>query len=271
MLANRPGGKIETHVPGFDLITGGGLIRSSAILLIGDSDGRKELLARQVSWNLLQEGAKVLYYTVDQSAEDLRYDMASYGWDVKPFEDTGKFQLVDIFSDAAGKMTNTVARETEFDSSLVQKGFYDLNVVYKEGIRFLPPTSPLHETKLAVFDSLSPLLSSKQEETIQLLHVLKFATRITKATGIGIVQSGVHDKRIEDTLKSIADGIVNLTLIGGPLSTTSIIEIVKYSGEYRRGPFPVELDEKGLRIVPIVLPNLAQVFGSARLDHAESN
>jgi len=247
-------------VPGFDLITGGGLIRSSAIIVMGDSDGRKELLVRQICWNLLQERAKVLYFAVDHSAEELRYDMASYGWDVKPFETAGKLRLVDVFSDAAEKMDMHLKKgidKNEVKNTSFQEGLYDLNILYKEGIRFLPPTTLLESTpRIVVIDSLSPLLSTKPEEVFPLLNSMKFATRLTKATGMGIIHSGVHEKRVEETLKSLADGIIELTRNNEPLSESSLIEIVKYSGEYRQGPFPTEIESTGIKIIPISLPNL---------------
>jgi|GEM_PF-2619054 len=263
MLSNRSDGKIETKVPGFDLITGGGLLKSSALLFMGDSDGRKEVLARQIAWNLLQEGAKVLYYTVDQSAEELRYDMASYDWHVESFEEAGKLRVVDIFSHAAEKMDASVNEKLNaegFISTSFQEKLYDLSLIYKEGIRFLPLTPlPQSAPRIVVIDSLSPLLSTSAEEAFRLVHTLKFATRIARATGIGIVHRGVHDDRIEESLKSLADGIIEITRADKTFSQSSLLEIVSYSGEYKRGPFPIEIDSRGPRVIPIALPNMIRI------------
>ena len=86
--------KIRVDVPGFDQITGGGLPSSSAIALIGEAGTGKELLTRHMVWNLLQKEAKILYFTVDQSAEELRYYMLNYGWDIKPFEEKKVLDVV---------------------------------------------------------------------------------------------------------------------------------------------------------------------------------
>lgn len=264
MPSTSLGGKIATHVPGFDQITGGGLIKSSTIVLFGSSNGDKELLARQICSNLLTDGAKVLYYSVDQSLDELRYNMAAYGWDTKLFEEAGKLRLVDIFSDAADKMDkhvkqglNEIEMGAQASSASFQGGFYDLSLFYKEGIRFMSPTGILHgATRIVVVDSLSPLLSTRPQDVFPFLHTLKFATRIAKATGIGIVHSGVHDKEVEETLKSLSDGWIQVIRNNEHFSDSSLIEIVKYPGEFKRGLYPTEIDSTGIKIIPINMPDL---------------
>ncbi|MHA2405215.1 MAG: RAD55 family ATPase [Candidatus Hermodarchaeia archaeon] len=57
--------KIKTGLSGFDQITGGGLPRSSAIVVSGDAGTGKEMLTRHLVWNLLQHNAKILYFSED--------------------------------------------------------------------------------------------------------------------------------------------------------------------------------------------------------------
>ena len=265
------GGKIETNIPGFDLISGGGLLKSSAVLFTGNSDGRKETLARQICFNILQKGGNVLYYTVDRSEQDLVYDMKSYGWETKPFEDSGQLKIVDIFSSAAESVNKTVQaislNEQDIENAdPFRDRIYDLSLIYKEGIKFFSPLAILRDKpRITVLDSLSSLLSAQGEEVLKFIHALKFATRVSKATGIGILHDGVHEKRVEETVKSIADGIIRITRSNEYLSDSSLIEIVKYSGEYKRGFFPVEIVPTGMNIIPISLANLFRV-DTARSD-----
>ncbi|MCJ7635496.1 hypothetical protein MUP77_24300, partial [Candidatus Bathyarchaeota archaeon] len=220
------GGKIETNIPGFDLITGGGILKSSAVLFAGDADGRKEILARQICWNILQRGGRVLYYTVDRSAQDLEYDMNSYGWEIKPFEDSGHFRIVDIFSSAAEDVYNFVKQDKEEENAEdnpFRERIYDLSLLYKEGIKFFSPLTILQDKpRIAVLDSLSPLLSTQTEEVLKFIHGLRFATRVSKATGIAILHKGVHEKRLEETVRSLADGILELTRSNEHLSDSSV-------------------------------------------------
>lgn len=280
------GNKFETGISSFDQITGGGLPRSSAIALIGKAGCEKTLLVRQIVWNSLQRGARVLYYSVDQAAEELRFDMQSRDWDVKPYEDNGMLRIVDVFSSGSDKMVlelNKLADTLELNEKTADinsnidisdisksnkisdfsnkvnnanyhKRIYDLNLIYKEGIRFISPLSlKMFKHRIAVFDSLSPLFSTDTEGVYQLLHVLKFATRAGKATGIGIMHAGVHNSETEEKFKSIADAIIE---IDSRQASSSFIRIRKYPGKHGTGPFPLEENDQGVKIIPLIMPEL---------------
>lgn len=89
---------ISTGIPGLDEITGGGLPRPAAVALVGEAGSGKSLLARQISWSLLKQGFNVLYYSVDESADDVRDGMRSFGWDITRFEEEDRFHFIDVFS-----------------------------------------------------------------------------------------------------------------------------------------------------------------------------
>jgi KaiC/GvpD/RAD55 family RecA-like ATPase len=263
--------KFATGITAFDKITGGGLPRDSSIALIGKAGCEKTLLARQIVWRVLQRGSRVLYYSVDQSAEELRFDMLSYGWDIKPFEENGQFCLVDIFSSGTNVMVKALRdsfgngmsdeehQARSFTNAVSDMSFhqkmYDVNLIYKNGIRFISPLSLLkYPHRLAVFDSLSPLFTTNTPQGVfQLIHVLKFATRAGKATGIGIMHTGVHDSETEEKFKSIADAIVEIKTRD---ETVDFITIRKYPGKFKTGSFPLEATERGVKIIPMVMPDL---------------
>jgi KaiC/GvpD/RAD55 family RecA-like ATPase len=261
--------KFATDIPPFDQITGGGLPRNSAISLFGKAGCEKTLLARQIMWNVLQKGSKVLYYSVDQSAEELRYDLQSYNWDVQPFEENGMLKIIDIFSSGTNIMVeelrksfgNGMSDETDkaiaFNHKVSDMNFhkkmYDINLIYKEGIRFISPISiKRYPHRLCIFDTLSPLFSTNTKGVFQLIHVLKFATRAGKATGIGIMHTGMHDTKIEEKFKSLADAIIEIKT----RETTNFISIHKYPGKYKTGAFPLETTEQGVKIIPMVMPEV---------------
>jgi KaiC/GvpD/RAD55 family RecA-like ATPase len=263
--------KYSTGIAAFDKITGGGLARDSAIALIGKAECEKTLLARQIVWHVLQRGSKVMYYSVDQSAEELRYDMLSHGWDVKPFEENNRLLLVDVFSSGTNVMVKALREsygngmhdnEDEVinftnavsDMSFHQK-MYDFNLIYKMGIRFISPFNILkYPHRLVVFDSLSPFFTTNTPQGVfQLIQVLKFATRAGKATGIGIMHTGVHDSETEEKFKSMADAIVEIKTRD---DITNFIMLRKYPGKYKTGSFPLETTEHGVKIIPMVMPDL---------------
>ena len=251
-------GKIETGISSFDKISGGGLISPSALSLIGNIGSIKETFVRHIAWNFLQRGLKVLYYSVSQSAEDLRSDMARFNWDVTPYEKEGFLHIEDIFTSAAEKVIFGEENSSSADGTPevdISKELYDFKIIAKAGMKFMPAISGNSKSKLIVFDSISPVLQANSKGIFQMLHQLKFAARLTKAIGIGLMHTGVHDPKIEENFKSLGDGIIEI--VENP-NGSNTLSLPKYVGEYKRGPFPIEVNNKGINIFPIVMIDFPQ-------------
>ncbi|MCW4041951.1 MAG: RAD55 family ATPase [Candidatus Bathyarchaeota archaeon] len=260
-MFNRAAKKIETKIEGFDEVSGGGLPKSSAIALVGSIDSRKELLIRNMVWNLLENDAQILYYSVSQSREELLYEMNLFGWDLLHYERKNRIRIVDVFSKAASKITPELNDPANFDPEgniskiSFHKSVYDLKIIYEEGIKFFPILSKASKNKICVFDSISPLIETNNKDVFQMMHTLKFATRLTKAIGIGIMHSGIHNINNEETFKSLADAIVEIKK--SRRGNTRYVSIAKYPGEYQEGPFPIEFNSSGINVIPIQIPDLA--------------
>lgn len=88
--------KVETGIPGFDLITQGGLPKGRTALVAGTAGSAKTVFAVQ----FLAEGiAKAddhgVFVTFEESPADIRRNMASLGWDIQRWEAEGKWAFVD--------------------------------------------------------------------------------------------------------------------------------------------------------------------------------
>ena len=248
--------KIQTKVEGFDLITGGGLPSASAILLVGN--GPKKLLVRQICWNILQAGGRALYGTLDQSADDVRMNMAEYGWDIRHFEATGACRLLDIFSELETEIGND-SRKPGNKATAVTEAYRARaaqNRMFEAGIRFLPITGFSRIPSITIIDSISPLLLAKEEEQPMTLRLLREATRLAKTTGIGLLETDSYERIGKGLVDSFSDGIVYINSIVENHSRTDLIEVAKYLGEYKRGVYTLEADKRGLRIISNELPQL---------------
>ena len=268
LIRGKESMKVESGIQGFDEITGGGIPRSAAIALIGQAGAGKELLARHLAWNLLNQRSKVLYASITQAADELRHNMLSYGWDVTPFEENNQFRIVDVFTHALDKMTGDIEERKlmlseDFDpngdiaSITYHKELYDLKILNNAGIKFFPLKSLVmnrSERRFAIFDTFSPILITNTKDVFQIIHSLKFATRLVKVTGIGIVHSGVHDDQTIATIRSLADAVIEVEKV--EKGSGSAIKITKYPGKHRKGPFPIEESESGVNIIPIEMPDL---------------
>jgi KaiC/GvpD/RAD55 family RecA-like ATPase len=239
--------KIETGIPSFDNISGGGLPIPSAMALIGNAGSLKEIFIRQIVWNFLQKESKVLYFSINQSAEDLRSEMNRFNWDMTKYEKDGMLRIVDIFTIAAEKLGRSPESGSEPAS---MKALYDLKLIANEGRKFLPLISLRNKSRLVVLDSISPLFSTNAEDTLKMVHNLKLATRLTNSIGIGLMHTKIHDSKTEETFKSLADAIIEVSEVQ---NGTSTISLFKYNEEYRKGSFPFEAMKEGVRVIPIVM------------------
>src|SRR5438309_342831 len=87
-----------TGIKVLDDLLAGGLPRPSAVGLIGAVGSGKSSLVRQLAVNMLEKDFRVLYYAIDESAEDVREGVASYGINVAKYEEEGRLAFIDIFA-----------------------------------------------------------------------------------------------------------------------------------------------------------------------------
>src|SRR5436309_10342662 len=87
-----------TGIKVLDEILGGGIPRPSAVGVIGAVGSGKSSLVRQLAVNMLERDFRVLYYAIDESAEDVRESVGSYGIDVSKYEADGRLAFIDIFA-----------------------------------------------------------------------------------------------------------------------------------------------------------------------------
>jgi KaiC/GvpD/RAD55 family RecA-like ATPase len=248
--------KIESGIPGFDEITGGGIPKSAAIALIGRAGAGKEVLARHIAWNILQRGSKVLYVSVSQSADELRYNMLSYGWDVTPFEENNQLRIVDVFTHSINNQIDlfdeVVIDDTGDAFQKAMAKMFDIDFICTEWIDFLQKSLKEKSHTLCIFDSISPLLTTSTKGVFRMIITLKNNIKIVQGTGIYVIHSRMHDEEIERAFLSLVDGTIEVTKSN---SETDFIRIDKYPNEHKSTPFPIEITPSGVDIIPIEMPD----------------
>lgn len=251
--------KIATELSGFDQITGGGLPRSSAILLSGETGAGKKLLTRHLTWNLLHNNAKILYFSVDQSAEELRYDMLQYGWDVASFEANGQFKIVDIFTRSLDRQYENYQALSEgnpqtetyiLSVSKLLDEIYDIRGITQESMTFFAELDQW-SFGLLTFDSVTPLFSSN---TKGILHVITELVEKTKEQGttlLLLLHFDSHNNFLENILSQLTNASLTIRMTPG---NSRFLSVTQYPGTYAPGPFPLEIQSDGTVIVPIAMP-----------------
>src|SRR5688572_8792543 len=87
--------KLPTGVSGFDLVANGGLPRGRSTLLAGTAGSAKTVFAMQFLIEGIALGQGGVFVTFEETAEDLRRNMLSFGWRLQALEDEGRLAFVD--------------------------------------------------------------------------------------------------------------------------------------------------------------------------------
>ncbi len=85
------GKRVETGVPGFNEMVGGGFESDSINLIAGGSGTGKSIFALQFLLEGLRKGESVLYVSFEEKKEDFYDDMKQMGWDLEKAEQTKRF------------------------------------------------------------------------------------------------------------------------------------------------------------------------------------
>jgi len=143
--------RLKTSIPGFDLITGGGYIKGSTILLAGPSGAGKTIFAMQSLINTLKEGGRAIYFSFEESSNELKKNMKSFGWNLDKYEKEGNLKIISVHPN------NFYPQEY-------------INIIQSEILDFSP--------SIVAIDSLSSIESTYSEDTIhgwvsQLFSIIK--------------------------------------------------------------------------------------------------
>ncbi len=96
--------RIQSGIPGFDQIVGGGLIRDRVYLLSGPAGAGKTIFSSQFLYNgLTKYGENGVYVVLEEGPQQLRENMYnSFGWDMRSLEESGNLIILDAISSRLG-------------------------------------------------------------------------------------------------------------------------------------------------------------------------
>lgn len=86
-----------TGIDWLDRETGGGILSGSRNILYGPPGTGKTVFAMQFLWQGLQAGETVAYDVMDKPFPRLRDYFRSFGWDIGPHEEEGRFVAIQLF------------------------------------------------------------------------------------------------------------------------------------------------------------------------------
>ena len=239
--------KLPTFIPGFDLISGGGFPEGRVSLITGTAGSGKTILAMQ--WlveGLRNTGESAVFVTFEEPAEDIRRNMAGFGWDLRAWENQGRLTFVDgaFASSAQGEVA----------------GAYDLGGLLARIEHAIRKSG----AKRVALDSFSavltqfPEIASLRQELFRISLALKGLGVTTIVTAERnddhgpISRSGVEE--------FVVDNVVILRNVLEEEKRRRTVEVLKFRGAaHQTGEFPLTiLSGVGMIVVPLSGTELKQ-------------
>jgi circadian clock protein KaiC len=230
--------KLETSVPGLDVITNGGIPEGRSTLVAGKSGTGKTILALQAAAHLARTGQKVILLAVEESPADLITTADTLGFDFTELIKDGKLRV----SDATRPM----------DGPMVVSGEYDISGLVHRVEALAKETG----AKAVILDSATALFSPRppQELVRSLFFQLVHALRRLGLTSLILAESAGDYAQL--TTLGVEDYVCDLVLIlrnvvdGERRRRT--IEVNKYrrSAHYK-GEYPCTITSRGLAVFPL--------------------
>lgn len=228
--------KALTGITGFDEITGGGVPLGRPTLVCGDAGCGKSLFATEfLVRGALQYGEPGVLVTFEESAEDIRKNVSSLG-----------FNIDDLVKKKKLVIDHVTVRREEID----ENGEYDLEGLF---IRIAHAVNTV-KAKRVVLDTLETLFSGLSNEAVlrselqRLFHWLKAQGLTTVITG----ERGNGQLTRQGLEEYVSDCVVLLDhRVTGQVSTRRL-RIVKYRGTvHGTNEYPFLIDEEGISVLPI--------------------
>lgn len=229
--------KLATQVPGFDIISHGGIPEGRSTLLAGRSGTGKTILGLQIAGNLARRGVKTLVLAVEESPEDLLTSGDALGFDLTRLVAEGSLRVADL--------------TRPMDGPTMVSGDYDISGLIHRVEKLVQETG----ARAVVLDSATALFSPRppQELLRSLFFQLVYALRRLDLTTLILAEAG--DNEFSTSL-GVEDYVCDVVIIFRNLADGErrrrTIEINKYrrSAHYK-GEYPCTITSKGLAIFPL--------------------
>jgi circadian clock protein KaiC len=230
--------KLETGVPGLDILTLGGIPEGRSTLIAGRSGTGKTVIGLQIAANLARQGIKTILLAVEESPEDMQDSGDALGLGISRLVREGKLHFANI--------------SRPMDGPTIVAGEYDLfGLVHR-----LEALATQTGARALILDSVTALFNPRpspealRSHFFQLVHTL----RALGLTAVIIAEAAGDYGPL--TTMGVEDYVCDLTLVMRNIVDEGrrrrSIEVNKYrrSAHYK-GEYPCTITTRGLTVFPL--------------------
>ena len=205
---------ISTGIEKLDKLLEGGTPKGYMVLVLGSPGSSIEILSKQ-----LASSGKVLYFTTEETEDELKNTMKRFGW-TKP-----KLEIVDI----ASQYSETIlSGEQKRVSVYQQRSKVRLKELIEIGSQGMPPIVKGEEDFLAILSNKIKNIPSEKiiinsldfflnqythEEVIQTIHAAKICNIQNKGVLYLFMTRGIHGDIFERKMEGMADCVLELEVL----------------------------------------------------------
>ncbi|MBS1875306.1 MAG: circadian clock protein KaiC [Acidobacteria bacterium] len=246
--------KIPTGIPGFDHIAHGGLPEGRTTLISGTAGSAKTVFAIQfLAEGILRGDGGGVFITLEESPDDIRKNVATFGWDIAQWEREGKWVFVD----------GTVVPEQD----PVITGDYDFGALIA---RIEHAVRKVNATRVSL-DSLSAVFTQFANRRVVRTELFRVAAVLRKLRVTSIITAERTAEYGEigrfGVEEFVADNVIILRHVLEEEKRRRTIEILKFRGtQHYNGEYAFTIvPNRGIEVIPLAVIKLDQRSTNVRI------
>ncbi|MBU0629253.1 MAG: hypothetical protein KKC75_08765 [Nanoarchaeota archaeon] len=221
--------RISTGIPALDSLLSGGFKKNSVNLVAGGAGTGKTIFAMQFIIDGIKKGEPGIYITFEEKKEKACEDMLEFGWDLKKYEEQGKFTYL------------------EYNPEQVKK-------ILTEGGGIVESIIEKTKAKRIVIDSVTSFSLLYEDELTKKEASLALFELIDKWDCTGVLTSqdeSKDDNTITSAMEFEVDGIILLYHVKKKGIRERALEILKMRGtKIPEKTISMEITSSGIKVDP---------------------
>ena len=246
--------KMETGIPGLDVVTRGGIPKGRTTLVSGTAGSAKTVFAVQfLAMGIMHAGENGAFVTFEESPDDICKNVVGFGWDIKKWEAEGKWTFVDASPDP-GEQT-------------IITGSYDLGALLAR----IELAIRKADAKRVSMDSLGAIFTQFADSAVVRGELFRIASAL-KQMGVTAIMTAERTHEYGEIARYgveefVADNVIVLRNVLEEEKRRRTVEILKLRGtSHQKGEFPFTIvNNQGIIMVPLSAMELRQKSSDIRV------